>query len=996
MLNDSIDLKSSINKVNNEKLFPLLTKIIDDSILLIHTAFGKRSDFLNTLLHSSEDNLSNFLKINYDQLELIKNNNAFRRVDRCDVFLKEYSDESLNLIKALPKEVIQEQKKERFITLKDDKFAIKFLKFFKSKIFFFSRIPFYLKNFIKKIFGKEKKQLKYWKQRIPYQSISKFHLFEDFLLDSISINSKVFSEVNKNIVDFWRVDQEFDFNFFESDGNFSKDQIKSYNEKVAEIISNLNNLKDSMADEFNLLYKKHTDEFDDTLNKVDTIELLRRNYSEKKLSNTEKNRIKSYDSLLKNWKATTQLLQEDWLQDIELLILKGELIKESNQVISFMGDYTGNKIKNLIIELGEEINRVSEEIKNTSDIINSIGPIRNKLIEKFENRFNPQFDEMIVAENIAVMLDGFETHFNELLNNIADKRMVSNSDDYSKEISAGTLTDLSPREIIKLEVLPKFSASIKNLKSNLFSKFNEYRTALFDIQQIADFTLEASADFDQSVEIKTDSPDKVIERGIQRAYNRNKTLVEDLISFSDSLRKNYDTAFSQLLDDLMQLTINENIIKLKLIIVKAKALKTATGFGVRFTNKFNKLVNSLVGFAKDSFNKAKLKLSVLSKKFGIAERPEYLASEASDFLAETNKALEKLPYIYKRLFRVEPLRDERLFAAREFEYAELIKAYKNWLKGRFSPVIFVGEKGSGVSTILNLALKSVRNKEIYRTDVKRIIYREIEFLSFLSELFEAEKFQSKNDVIDFLNNTENKRIIIIENIQHLYLRTVGGFEPLKFLFSVISATNKNAFWITSTTIYSWDFLKKTISISEYFAYLIKLKNLTNQQIIELIDKRHKISGFDLQFELSEEIKKNKSLAEKSDEEINEILKKEFYNKLNKFAGSNISLALLYWIRAAKDFKGNTLIMNPELEIDVSFLSSIKDEKLFILHSLVLHDGIDINNLAITTGYDKETCKLIVMQLMDDGILLSRDENYIVNPLVYRQLTTILKNKNILH
>src|SRR5690606_20229113 len=122
--------------------------------------------------------------------------------------------------------------------------------------------------------------------------------------------------------------------------------------------------------------------------------------------------------------------------------------------------------------------------------------------------------------------------------------------------------------------------------------------------------------------------------------------------------------------------------------------------------------------------------------------PQHITSEASDFLAETNRALEKLPYIYRRLFRVEPLKDERLFTARESEYAELLKAYKNWLKGRFAPVIFVGEKGSGVSTIFKIALKSVQNKELLRTDLKNIIYKEKDLLNYLPVLLNSSKFES--------------------------------------------------------------------------------------------------------------------------------------------------------------------------------------------------------------------------------------------------------------
>ena len=989
-----------IQKLAEEKLLPVFFPYINDSISLIEKASDARLKYLSSLGSTGNDNLNLHLEINKHLNKFVSSHSAFDRIKESEELFEVFIKEAGKYLSELPDQIVEEQLPERFVAQPEDNFTIKFYKFFKSKLFIIARIPFYIKNFISKTFKKQQKTLQYWHHKVPVKSVTKYHLFEEFLTELIPIASKLFSELNKNIAEFWKADQEFDYKYFDVEGSFTNEFVASYKAIVKQCIQNIQNLKQNLKKDLDLLLKKQHTIYENNLLKVGTIELPLRKYSLKKINKSEKDRKKNFNNSLTNWASATLLLKSDWVQDIELMILRGEFIKESENLKSSLDNFIKDEINPILIEFRELFSNASREVSNSVDPFDSITKVRENLIEKLNNSFNKRFDAMIESENTGPLLDKFELLLEEKMSIVSDNLPVSNSDDYTKEISAASVNYISMREIIHLEILPTFSKVIKELKSEVFNKFNDFRKTLFDIEQIVDFTLEAALELNQENEPDDSDPVKVVQRGIGRALDKNDKLIKDVEQFSVSFFEKYNSSFSVFLKELMELTVNENILKLKLIIVKAKAIKKARGFGkvllsntIDYLKKFTDLVSK--GYAA-----VKSEYQLISKKYGLTKTSGHIASEASDFLADTNRALEKLPYIYRRLFNVEPLKDERLFAVREAEYSELMKAYKNWLRNKFAPVIFVGEKGSGITTIFNIALKSVQNKEIFRTSLNRIIYKPDDFLDFLSTFLKAGKFKSKDDVINYLNSSEQKRIIILENIQHLYLRTVGGFESLKLLFSVISATNKKVFWVTSTTIYSWDYLKKTISISEYFAYLIKLRQMSNQQIIELIDKRHRISGFDLQFEMSEEMKQNKSLSKslnnKSQQEISEILKKAFYNKLTKFAGSNISLALLYWMRAAKDFKGSTLIMNPDLEIDVSFLANIREEKLFILHSLILHDGIDIDNLSITTGYDNESCKLIVMQLIDDGILQVKDENYVVNPLVYRQLTTILKHKNILH
>ena len=124
--------------------------------------------------------------------------------------------------------------------------------------------------------------------------------------------------------------------------------------------------------------------------------------------------------------------------------------------------------------------------------------------------------------------------------------------------------------------------------------------------------------------------------------------------------------------------------------------------------------------------------------------------------------------------------------------------------------------------------------------------------------------------------------------------------------------------------------------------------------------------------------------------------KKYFEELNKFAQSNISLALLFWLRSAKEILDDVIKIGKPPELDYSFLESFSEDKIFALSTLVLHDGLtqkdhsDIFNIPISKS------ELLFMLMHDDGIIIKQNNLFIVNPLLYRQVVGLLKSRNILH
>jgi len=281
-------------------------------------------------------------------------------------------------------------------------------------------------------------------------------------------------------------------------------------------------------------------------------------------------------------------------------------------------------------------------------------------------------------------------------------------------------------------------------------------------------------------------------------------------------------------------------------------------------------------------------------------------------------SVARLPYIYQRLFQLAPLENIRLYVTRDSEEAQLKLAFKKWLDGSYAPVIVSAEKGAGITSFLNIfKIKLEYDIKYKRLIIDPTVTSEEIFIKLLQDLFLPERFLNFDDFIKYLNTAENKQIIIVENLQHMYLRSLKGFLALKLLVDIISKTNKNIFWVVSTTLYANEYLSKTIRLNDIFGYEVIFKELKSDQIIELIKKRNSISGYNIIYEIDPEVAQRKEIHKLQFAQQQNLLEKQFFNSLNKFAQSNISLALLFWLSSIKDIKERQIFINADFAISTA-------------------------------------------------------------------------------
>ena len=342
------------------------------------------------------------------------------------------------------------------------------------------------------------------------------------------------------------------------------------------------------------------------------------------------------------------------------------------------------------------------------------------------------------------------------------------------------------------------------------------------------------------------------------------------------------------------------------------------------------------------------------------------------------------------------LKIPKFYEKRIKEFNRLHQAFRSWQNQHYATSVIIGEKGSGLTTTINFFIKELEvNYEIIRTNIANIISTENELEKFLCELLGFGS-GTKKDIIKKLNDKPGKAIIILENIHHLYLRKVGGFKALKLLFEIVSGTNNNIFWLVSSNLYAWNYLERVLNISDYFAYTIKLQSLTDEQINEIILKRHRVSGYNIKYESSEEVIKSKTFQKLTEFQQQNYLKEKYFSELNKFARSNLSISLFFWMRSTKEVDKDTIVIGSLEELDFSFLQGLSDEKIFTLYALLIHDGLSTEQHSVIFNQDVEKSRLTLLLLTDDGIIIKDNNRFLINPLLYRQTVVLLQGKNILH
>jgi hypothetical protein len=994
------------------KFFPALFSFFENEISLqlkfVKDAENIYSNFSSRLTGDSkrQEELRVIKEINNTNNHLYKLLGAYYPEKRENGFaedFKSYITFCNQELKQVPEKVTIPEKEERFHIQPTDSVGIKFKKPFKSFFRATSNIPVKIAD----VFRKEKKGEKVWLHDVPVRGLYSYFFEFQLPYSLIEEYSRLLSSRTQTIDQVWKIDQFIN----QQIAIFNKEEIsidelkKLVADRIApnnfqNIYNELNKLSEVLQRELKYKLQIQTKEYRFTFDRVGTMEIPFAEFSDTKIQSKSASLHLNYLRISNGWKNTLYAMLDDFQLDLELY----NVVYAGLQQHELLRNSCVTRIDNNLVAQISTIEKNLKELKhcistseqfNGEKFANFLTSEKDKLNVILTNQVIPEAIEKLYSQNIPYLIERLETKIKTEIDKIQPQRIISGSAQYDRAFKKNELEHFDPKELVQLETYPRFISSNKDLKSSVLEKLEAVRTAISDINSIVTYNLDSAITYSNDGKPFEEVQNLALE-GMERSIAKTEEIKNSLIGISTSIVKKLDDTIDDLNKELDRLTKNENILNLRISLARAKALRHTQNYkqiAIEFVKKYYYKVKA---YTLVYWGKATVLYGQGLKYFGLNEKKVRISAELADFLSDTDKAIEQLPYVYQRLYRVEPIDDESFFVGRSTELTALNKAFNNWQLGKYSSTVITGEKGSGSSTLINFFLKSPISMPTHRIKANRTLYKKSDLIDFFNDFMQTNA-TSFDELTEQLISNHSNSLIILEDINYLFLKKVNGFDALKAYLELISKTGKYIFWINSCKLYAWQFLNKSLRIESYYRNVLQMSNIDENQINKIIINRHRVSGYNIHFEESQMVNSQNKYNKLSDLEKQEYLRKEFFKELNKFSDSNISIALLYWLRSTKKVEKNTIYIGKLSGFDFSFLNNLEKQSIHSLYAMIIHENLGVEEHAILFNNSIEHSRLDLIVLEDRGIIIKNNEGlYHINQLLFRQVVNLLKNLNIIH
>jgi hypothetical protein len=693
-----------------------------------------------------------------------------------------------------------------------------------------------------------------------------------------------------------------------------------------------------------------------------------------------------------NWRYTRLAISDDWCLDLEINVLKHRIIKEYLDFVNFFNNNFNEPLFKDLAVFKQQLEKLASDLNKKSTILNDenifdvLRDFKIQIKKDLLIKTLPAIRNHINNSNLINEIVAFEKTAENSFSSVSQERKLMKTPDYLRAISSSELETISPNDLVSFEIKPKFIQVFPAFQRAIIDHIQKLILAIETAPNISIYSIESATQFFEENK-QIEQTVTICNEGLKRSISKvNETILLHENFVKNEIEK-LSISINEMASSIIEITDNESAMYIKMRVLKAKAIARTKDARDKMLTKIRKFLPVVIEKSKTYFQFLQDSSQKFAKQFIYEKSSNFISTDVSDFLSATQSSLSKLPYVYQRLFSFEPLKTFELYVERKVQMEMLNLAFSKWNEEKFSPVVLIGERGSGKTTFIR---KFFKNK----TTNEDIIYLDLHAENKSPEEIYHQIAALVNEVKP---NQGVKRILSLDGLERIFQAKIDGFEYLLRLFKLISQTHKDIFWIVSVHTISWQYFDKTIHASNYFGYHIQLNELGVNELINLIESRHNLSGYKIYFHDS--LKKRGVLSSNStlsETDRQENFKKTFYSAMNKNVQGNILQTYLYWMRSAELKENDTISISMDNKLDFDFVRSIPAQKLLILRSILIHNGLSLEKLAEIFRTNLFSTEMQLIQMTDDGILKPSNGIYNVNPLIYKQLIKHLNNINLLH
>jgi hypothetical protein len=351
-----------------------------------------------------------------------------------------------------------------------------------------------------------------------------------------------------------------------------------------------------------------------------------------------------------------------------------------------------------------------------------------------------------------------------------------------------------------------------------------------------------------------------------------------------------------------------------------------------------------------------------------------------------------LPSLYRLLFRLAPVEDRRFLVGRDHELAGLKQAAEDWEEGRFAACLMVGARGSGKTSLLNCAVRDVfAGRACIRAEFDERILNSDGMDTFLRELL---GLNGDADIEAALG--AERRIVILEESERIYLRRVGGFAAAYYLMHLIHRSAATTLWIIVMNDKAFRVLDAGTGLRRVFSHRINAMNVSRSDLENAILERHRLSGLRLKF----------APPPAGDPRVNRVKRwigleesaqRLFFDSLFQQSEGIFRSAFELWLSSIQRVEGETLTIRQPLDPAFArFRSELAQEDQFSLLLVQEHGSLTQDELAEVLCEPYDLSRSRMERLTALGLIEADPEHrgLRVRPEAQRFVNDLLRRTNL--
>ena len=913
------------------------------------------------------------------------------------------------ITESLPERFSNNQSQERFTSQKTDSVNIRVFKVFKSIAFKTETYSVIASNGVKRFMKKEETSLPIWTHDIPFRNVvmHQNEVFKDqlfkglssdfvYLADSYERLARLYKSIFEIVGAVILSEQASEANWNE----LTTVVIDDYSNELDELYSNVKKFELKLENDTKLLVESYLNTIQLKSELVDTVELSVSAYEPKKTQDRKTKNEKKFKKFYSKWQDFVPLQKNRWhifRSSLNQLFLQYDVSNEFIELIR-------NKIDTQIIQnlkvVHDTFESEQERFNNVKEIKSAdVESRREYLSELISNRLTNTASIEDSKLWFSESCESFKNKFLEPLDNLNEDIRLTVDRKFENGIPTYSTFELNWKTQIGYIYAKEIDKLARIVPEEYFQLVLVVKNLSAEIDQVIDVSINAALEADEygesGVDIILDSVERIQDR-IQKTIQKSEIIHKEIDQVTRSAIGSTESSilemvFSDKIDDLSWKE-RENLVRERasdwstmITVWQAKLIDLAT-IWVRFLSMLlNKNWHLLREF-----------LGLTSK----ADSGGIIEVDISQFLSESRRTNAALPFVYRRLFSLDNVEEERVYVEPTKAFQQFKKAYTSWEAGNKVNIAVIGEPGSGKTFFMNQSTKKIGSRLIRMRSLtlESTLIDSETLLKTISKKLGIRGVQTPQNFIDAVRKNKNRTIVSIENIHQLFLRTPSGFNAIETLLLLINETRDQIFWIVSCSRFAWEYNNNVMRIREYFSYVAEIDKVGKDQVEEMILSRHKLSGFNLEFEAPPSIKKQRTYKKMlaDPEKLQKYIRKKYFEDLTEFAEGNATIAILFWLISIVNIDESRVLVSSKLDRFDGLTNTLATDILFTYASLLMHDSLTHSEHAAVFNQSENTSRLLLSRMHTSGLLDFDGNTYKINDLILRPLVRALKLKNILH